>query len=542
MELVYLWVKDYKNIHNQGFNFSPRFECKYDDVKKELTIKENDDYIENFFGENINVTAIVGKNGSGKSTLLTFVKVFLTENKTIIDSKKKVVLVFYKENKFIPLSINTEYLLKFKNQDTKSMFYENDILLDNNPLNNIIFPIFDYSLTYEKDGSGRRWEKVGNLKYKDKSSDIPLTGDKVTQIDNEIFKIFPTYPKKETNTLNFFKEDMDNLRKIIANHKTLGIKIFENFFIPVKIVLSVAKEHTRIKNTNLYEKIKVNQEFSEDTFLYFNEMDDFPRLKDISLKQFYNKANKDFKIKNIKNRSAGYAHEIMEFKISELEEKEIKYLLELAQTEIFKVSLLDKDNKNLEDLSFGEQQLLKILNIVYYLANRNENIIFFFDEIDIGLHPEWQKKIFKYIIDILLEFPKKNFHLILSSHSPFLLSDIPKENILFINGNLKQKQTFGANIHTLLSDSFFMEDGLMGEFAKGKINEIKEFYEKAKLEKKTDENVEFYNKHKEKFWQIQSIIGEPFLQTVIKNYLDELELLFSDDNTLIEKELADIEK
>ncbi len=29
MELVYLWVEDYKNIKNQGFNFSPRFECEF---------------------------------------------------------------------------------------------------------------------------------------------------------------------------------------------------------------------------------------------------------------------------------------------------------------------------------------------------------------------------------------------------------------------------------------------------------------------------------------------------------------------------------
>jgi len=65
MELVYLWVEDYKNIQKQGFNFSP-----YDDETKELTIDENDDYIENFFGDNINVTAIVGKNGSGKSSVL----------------------------------------------------------------------------------------------------------------------------------------------------------------------------------------------------------------------------------------------------------------------------------------------------------------------------------------------------------------------------------------------------------------------------------------------------------------------------------------
>ena len=39
MELVYLWVDSYKNIRNQGFNFSPRFECEFDG--ENLTITEN---------------------------------------------------------------------------------------------------------------------------------------------------------------------------------------------------------------------------------------------------------------------------------------------------------------------------------------------------------------------------------------------------------------------------------------------------------------------------------------------------------------------
>ena len=58
MELVYLWVEEYKNIIGQGFNFSPRFECSYDEEKEELTINENKDYV-SIFPENINVTAIV---------------------------------------------------------------------------------------------------------------------------------------------------------------------------------------------------------------------------------------------------------------------------------------------------------------------------------------------------------------------------------------------------------------------------------------------------------------------------------------------------
>ena len=78
----------------------------------------------------------------------------------------------------------------------------------------------------------------------------------------------------------------------------------------------------------------------------------------------------------------------------------------------------------------------------------------------------------------------------------------------------------------------------MGEFAKGKINEIKEFYEKVEKEKKTDKNIEFYNQNKNKFWQIQKIIGEPFLQKIVKNQLEEIELILLGRDEAIDKEIA----
>ena len=76
MELVYLWVEEYKNIKRQGFNFSPRFKCNYDYKTNGLTIDENVDYI-NIFPDYINITAIVGENGSGKSTLFKIILMIL---------------------------------------------------------------------------------------------------------------------------------------------------------------------------------------------------------------------------------------------------------------------------------------------------------------------------------------------------------------------------------------------------------------------------------------------------------------------------------
>ena len=111
-------------------------------------------------------------------------------------------------------------------------------------------------------------------------------------------------------------------------------------------------------------------------------------------------------------------------------------------------------------------------------------------------------------------------NIIFTTHSPFLLSDLPKENIIFLEKGKQVypfddgKQTFGANIHTLLSHGFFMKNGLMGEFAKDKIDTAIKYLNQKVL---TNDELDYCE-------NIISIIGEPIikreLQRMLKNKME----------------------
>ena len=149
-----------------------------------------------------------------------------------------------------------------------------------------------------------------------------------------------------------------------------------------------------------------------------------------------------------------------------------------------------------QKFSSGQQKLLNFYSRFYWASkelSRNEKeedaiqgerIVVFIDEGEVSLHPEWQRNFFKKSTEFLSElFIEKELQLIYITHSPFVLCDIPKENVIFldkddegnaIKSNLEKERTFGANIYSLLADSFFMENGTIGEFAKKNIEWVVE--------------------------------------------------------------------
>ncbi|MES2726782.1 MAG: AAA family ATPase [Bacteroidota bacterium] len=156
------------------------------------------------------------------------------------------------------------------------------------------------------------------------------------------------------------------------------------------------------------------------------------------------------------------------------------------------ISIFDLD---IRGLSTGEKQFLKTFSrfVTYNLNNKHyradKHFIILIDEFEIGFHPLWQRKFLNTWISFLEKFinqlpeNKIKVQIILTSHSPFIVSDLPKQCINFLSKKEGEKyskvenlnehhDTFGANIHELFSDSFFLTGALMGDFAKAKIDKI----------------------------------------------------------------------
>lgn len=211
----------------------------------------------------------------------------------------------------------------------------------------------------------------------------------------------------------------------------------------------------------------------------------------------------------------------------------------LVPPPIFEVEIILKSSANAKDsidfnlLSSGEKQMIySVSSLLYHLSNldsvrntkkrkayRYVNIIL--EEIELYFHPEMQRN---YIRDILISIKRiklqniKAVNICFVTHSPFILSDIPACNIMFLNELGKTEldrvpaQTFGGNIHELLGDVFFLREGLIGAFAKEKIQTI---IEHLNPDNENLSEAPVYQYSREYIIKCIEMVGEPFLRQML---------------------------
>jgi hypothetical protein len=172
----------------------------------------------------------------------------------------------------------------------------------------------------------------------------------------------------------------------------------------------------------------------------------------------------------------------------------------------------------MSDLSSGELQMLNsVSTYIYHLRNLNYHVgsstfveysyvNLVLEEVELYFHPEYQRQYIYYMLKQIEQarlYNIKAINVILVTHSPFVLTDIPKNNVLFLQKgepvHVMQENTFGANIHSLLQNGFFLEGAPMGEFAKEKINKMFERLHK--------------NDYSEDLFEEIKLVSEPLLKT-----------------------------
>jgi predicted ATP-binding protein involved in virulence len=397
-------------------------------------------------------------------------------------------------------------------------------------------------LVFKKDSTGKHFFKkirggltiqAIKIKLDAKKKDLNYANEVgLDNLDKSVFKtlcdsiirhIYEIAEIQNSDTVNYHNKTAQNyiifkVLKIIHTYKPYyqTYLFFKNLSLiddsineKIKLFLErLLGEHSHI-TTKLWQTI---------SFLKYNylknrrviDIDEYSKIVDKHLQQYHQK-NKEYHAQREEELLPPPIFEI-DFNLYSEDKKLIPFhTLSSGQKQIiYTISTFLYHLINIDSVSKQPE----INNDVYKAGDRisYRYVNAIFDEIELYFHPNMQRCFIDDLLSGLKQMKLENIkgiQIIIATHSPFILSDIHKNNILFLekldNGsveiaNKEKMRTWGANIHDILKHSFFLREGSMGEYARGFINEtilvlnlLKVNYNKN--EEKTDEEKKLKNKY-----------------------------------------------
>lgn len=562
MELQFIWVDNFHPIHNQGFNLDKKTEINF-------SLKKNTPSLEIIYAPEIpnssfwsnkritNVNAIIGQNGAGKTTFLRFLFSFFG------NLHIKALLIF-KENQGDKVLFNVfaheELQLKYEhviclNAEVKvNTFGQNVLPIENNL--SIVYLSNSLSLrTFWQ----RQYTKDVSTSYLLEEADKMRRNRSITQytlykhIDLKKQSNFIINKPREINfpflnslsTIGFYFTSVGNTPDRYENIENLPVIADVNKLLAMEISHLEHKEplsgRTDVKNEELSKALLLLMFLNR--FFQLNEYSDFKKIatERLGLISTVSEFIRKFKNEIINNVSVPKElSALFDLIINKLTSSTIKASTSSWRTinnfdinvgllqfdlslEIFSDFINVYEDTIIDGidyidfvwhLSSGENAYLSNFARLFALTEElnkesNKSLIILIDEVDLYLHPQWQKEYINIMLDFLPKiFNHKEIQLIITSHSPIIVSDIPSTNIVFLRKEDSltkvveiNSETFGSNIHSLYTHSFFITNGLIGEFAKKKIND---FFSWALNEAD--------NRPSSDFEQLMNLIEEPILK------------------------------
>lgn len=562
---------------NKDINFNGQHTFFLNEKNGNFEYAENKTYVKDLYGINTNVTGLIGGNGVGKTTFLKFLQYLIarlegleinhsyrfdTWNWVAIVNKEEGLNITYggeadsyDQNKLVFDKFSVDNFTDNVNTKlTTSIFYSPHIDLEEPNFDKPDY--IDVSSDFLMYLESRDKEENGDsqiINFRKNETKRQIAFIEFADLDANKNIQFYNHFKRDTISVSFNQF----VKKFDTEPRYLDLDNYETYKQIDKQFLSYSSDlnyNLRRKRSGtdgelarlwfykrLFELIHYNAEYRgekhiDDKSYRLSIIKDFKVAEDNIIQNFETFFSNQLlldptklaltlrKLDDILNDDLKYEENDKSFTCSLDTAKELMTI----ESEIFKLLPYEIQIPlfvfDWSGMSTGEKAYLNLFSRLHYGFNQlgihtkiqdSQRVYFLIDEPSTGFHPQWQKE----YLDKLLSFLAVRFegekHLIISSHSPFLASDLQKEDVVALSINSVQnsfiENTFAANIHELLADSFFLQDGFIGDFAKNKVDKLILF-----LTSETD----FTEEKIIEAQKLINIIGEPLIKDRLQEIFD----------------------
>lgn len=503
-ELLYMYIETTNNrahLSNQQIQFTNKY---FVNVEKdefnyisEIDIRRKDNLYEGFWGEKIlNISALVGVNGIGKTTILDI----LGSTRTL---RKRYV---YDWEFFLLYKVDDLYVIEGNGLDVVSEVIEG---LQNIPSP----PSQEFSFICEYDEKKKKLifmhfcregdiveESIKIFYFRDK----PIDKQKFLKYEDDDGTDWNVcFERKDMksdaanlyNTCFYFKKDksmnecinLQNLTFAIGADTDIQVRNLQSFTIKMRKQIYILKILFAIVSRCENGELVINQLIGTDRKTHFFEFnpEKYEEYR-ASMISAINNSSRKSEVDVLNLEEIVYAISDKYFCATQsrpllIYGDPVFSVKDGYEFNVYRLLLQYQEYLRFtyKGISAGEKKILDVFsgiftNISFREADVDKTYIVLLDEPDKGLHPEMSRRLITWLVKAFSnEMFKNHYQFIISTHSPFLISDIPIPNIHCLKKEnaadswnthiIGSKYGLLNSIPDILKDTFFM-DSPFGEY------------------------------------------------------------------------------
>lgn len=363
-------------------------------------------------------TVLIGINGSGKSSVLDALRIFLDSfsNSVKLNQVHDISFAIY-DLTILPSDVRREVML-------------NGSVLEPFPK----YPTSISGIIEDRDCNTISWQNT-STKYKDVESKINLESKQLVEYLNNLKERFINGENVILPLITHYGTN----RRWVAKERNEE-KIVNREFIPAEYQVLRLKGYSNCLTASIFHLEVMRSWFAR--MLLIERKKPVPEFQAVktAIANCYKNINDSKKLQDV---AIDYD--------AEAEDIEIQQTFTDDKSEILPLYCLSDGAKSILAIAADIAYRMAVLNphLLGKVTEETDGIVLI-DEIDMHLHPSWQRK----VIDSLHKtFPKVQF--IFTTHSPTVLTNVPKENIRILNNGeiyTPDVNTKGRDVNSILRE------------------------------------------------------------------------------------------